>query len=188
MPHVTSAKWDRTLVLNIPIFIAIWINFCTTLELHFHLIIWHKVERYRPNTHHLEISGYLSDPWWRELYIDLEFSRLCFRHRPINAKDNGGRPPTPPQQLESNHYVLVNSEGHPHPIHPPRYYILQYLNLMGGNPTVVSGPCPEGWPTRDETVCEVKHHNISNNDNDDLLPLLTHPIPWLKNHPDVSET
>ena len=143
MPHITSAKWDRTLVLNIPIFIAIWINFCTTLELHFHLIIWHKVERYRPNTHHLEISGYLSDPWWREnftLILNLVGFASDIAQSMLKTMEAGHLL----QQLESNHYVLVNSEGHPHPIHPLRYYILQYLNLMGGNPTVVSGPCPEG--------------------------------------------
>ena len=43
MPYITSTKWDRTLVLNVPIFIAIWFSLWATLEIHFCLIIRHQV-------------------------------------------------------------------------------------------------------------------------------------------------
>ena len=89
MPCVTSTKWDRTLVLNIPIFIAIWFGLHTALEVHFHLIIRHQVLGYRLNTYRLEVTGYSDDPWWREFYIDFEFSRLQFRSRPIGPTGDG---------------------------------------------------------------------------------------------------
>ena len=62
MPRVTSAKWDRTLVLNIPIFIAIWLGLRAALEIHFRLIIRHRVLGYRLNTYRLEVTGYSEDP------------------------------------------------------------------------------------------------------------------------------
>ena len=86
MPHITSTKWDRTLVLQVPIFIAIWFSLCAALELHFHLIIRHHVLAYQFNTYHLEITGYSDDPWWREFYTDIEFSRLHFGSRPIGPR------------------------------------------------------------------------------------------------------
>ena len=57
MPRFTSAKWDRTLILNIPIFIAIWLGLRATLEIHFRLIIRHRVLGYRLNTYRLEVQG-----------------------------------------------------------------------------------------------------------------------------------
>ena len=78
MPRVTSTKWDRTLVLNVPIFIAIWFGLQAALEIHFRLIIRHQVLGYRLNTYHLEVTGYSDDPWWREFYINFKFSRLQF--------------------------------------------------------------------------------------------------------------
>ena len=62
MPRVTSAKWDRTLVLNIPIFIAIWFGLRAALEVHLRLIIRHQVLGYRLNTYRLEVTGYSDDP------------------------------------------------------------------------------------------------------------------------------
>ena len=128
MPRVTSAKWDRTLVLNIPIFIAIWLGLQAVLEIHFRLIIRHRVLGYRLNTYRLEVTGYSEDPWWREFYIDFELSRLQFGSRLIGPTGDGpsgwtgdddqppphgeranhipdpseGRPPTPPRQPSSN--------------------------------------------------------------------------------------
>ena len=128
MPCVTSAKWDRTLVLNIPIFIAIWLGLRAALENHFRLIIRHQVLGYRLNTYRLEVTGYSEDPWWREFYIDFELSRLQFGSRPIGPTGDGpsgwtgdddqppphgeradhlpdpseGRPPTPPRQPSSS--------------------------------------------------------------------------------------
>ena len=128
MPRVTSAKWDRTLVLNIPIFIAIWLGLWAALEIHFCLIIRHRVLGYRLNTYRLEVTGYSEDPWWREFYIDFELSRLQFGSRPIGTTGDGplgwngdgdelpphgeradhlpdpseGRPPTPPRQPSSS--------------------------------------------------------------------------------------
>ena len=55
MPRITSTKWDRTLVLNIPIFIAIWFSLRAALEVHFHLIIRHQVQGYRLNTYCPEV-------------------------------------------------------------------------------------------------------------------------------------
>ena len=168
MPHVTSTKWDRTLVLNIPIFIPIWFGLRAVLEVHFHLIIRHQALGYRLNTYHLEVTGYSDDPWWREFYIDFELSRLQFGSCPIGPTGddpsgaNGdeppphreradhlpdlseGRPPTPPRQPSSssstdNIHVVVNQNGHtPEPVPPPRYYVSQHLNLLGANPTITS--------------------------------------------------
>ena len=173
MPRVTSTKWDRTLVLNIPIFIAIWLGLRAALEIHFCLLIGHQILAYWLNTYHLEITGYSDDPWWREFYIDFEFSRLQFRSHPIgptgssslgpdgdNPPPHGdhadhlpdlaeGRPPTPPQQPSSssemdNIHVVINQNRHtPEPVPPPRYYVSQHLNLLGSNPTIASGSRPE---------------------------------------------
>ena len=168
MPRVTSAKWDRTLVLNVPIFIAIWFSLRATLEIHFHLIIRHQVLGYRLNTYRLEVTGYSDDPWWREFYIDFKLSRLQFGSRPIGPTGDGpsgadrdelpphreqadylpelseGRPPTPPWQPSSssstdNIHVIVNQNRcTPKPVPPPRYYVSQHLNLLGANPTIAS--------------------------------------------------
>ena len=92
MPRVTSAKWDRTLTLNIPIFICIWIGLRAALEIHFRLIIRHRVLGYRLNTYHLEITGYSDDPWWREFYIDFEFSRLQFGNAPLRPNEDEAPP------------------------------------------------------------------------------------------------
>ena len=89
MPRITSAKWDRTLVLNIPIFIAIWLGLQAALEIHFRLIIRHRVLGYRLNTYRLEVTGYSEDPWWREFYIDFELSRLQFGSCPIGPTGDG---------------------------------------------------------------------------------------------------
>ena len=168
MPRVTSAKWDRTLILNMPIFIAIWFSLGATLEVHFHLIIRHQVLGYRLNTYRLEVTGYSDDPWWREFYIDFEFSRLQFGSCPIGPTGDGpsgwtgdeppphgeqadnlpdpseGQPPTPPRQPSTgsntdNIHVIVNRNRRtPKPVPPPRYYVSQHLNLLGANPTVAS--------------------------------------------------
>ena len=180
MPHVTSAKWDRTLVLNIPIFIAIWPGLHAALEIHFRLLIGHQILAYWLNTYHLEITGYSDDPWWREFYIDFEFSRLQFRSHTIGPTGSGplgpdgdnppphgdhadhlpdpaeGQPPTPPQQPSSssktdNIHVVVNQNRHTPP--PPRYYVSQHLNLLGSNPTIASGSRPEEIPACNETIC-----------------------------------
>ena len=129
MPHITCAKWDRTLILQIPIFIAIWIGLRTALEIHLCLIIRHNIEGYHLNIYRLEVSGYSDNPWWRELYIDFEFSRLHFGSHPIGPLNNDeapphadqgdhlppseGRPPTPPWKSDpsasgSNHTVLIS--------------------------------------------------------------------------------
>ena len=86
MPRVTSTKWDRTLVLNVPIFIAIWFGLQAALEIHFRLIIRHQVLGYRLNTYHLEVTGYSDDPWWREfcqtrigIGITLAYRLLSYR-------------------------------------------------------------------------------------------------------------
>ena len=194
---MTCAKWDMTLILQIPIFIAIWIGLRAALEIHLCLIIRHNVEGYRLNTYPLEVSGYLDDPWWRELYIDFEFSRLCFGHHsqgPLN-KDKApphpdradhlppseGRPPTPLQQsdpsaLGSNHTVLVSTRGNiPQPAEPPRYYISQYLNLIRDNPTLMSSSAPHERPATEESNWILHNHDDLIND-DDLLPLPTCPI------------
>ena len=168
MPHITSAKWDRTLVLNIPIFIAIWFSLQATLEVHFHLTIRHQVLGYRLNTYRLEVTGYSDDPWWREFYINFEFSRLQFGSCPIGPTGDGpsgtdgdelpphgecaghlpdlmeGRPPTPPQQPSSSssmdniHVVVNQNRCTPEPVPPLRYYISQHLNLLGANPMMAS--------------------------------------------------
>ena len=175
MPRVTSAKWDRTLTLNIPIFICIWIGLRAALEIHFRLIIRHRVLGYRLNTYRLEITGYSDDPWWREFYIDFEFSRLQFGNAPNRPNEDEapphgeradhmaqgeGRPPTPPRQSSSsgstdNIQVVVNQNRHtPEPIPPPRYYISQHLNLLGANPTLARGTNPDDElePPVDEPV------------------------------------
>ena len=199
MPHVTCAKWDRTLILQIPIFITNWISLHAALEIHLHLIIRHNVEGYRLNTYWLEVSGYSDNPWWRELYIDFEFSRLRFGNHPIGPlnddeaplhADRGdhmppsseGRPPTPPWQSDpsasgSNHTVLVSTGGNiPQLAEPPRYYNSQYLNLMGENPTLTTGSAPHECPAA-ETSNRILHNWDDLIDDDDLLPLPTHPIP-----------
>ena len=123
MPRVTSAKWDRTLVLNIPIFIAIWLGLRAALEIHFRLIIRHRVLGYRLNTYRLEVTGYSEDPWWREFYIDFELSRLQFGSRPIGPtgdgplgwNDDGDEPPPHGEQAD---HLPDPSEGWPPT--PPR--------------------------------------------------------------------
>ena len=85
MPCVTSAKWNRTLVLQIPIFIAIWIGLHTALEIHFCLVIRHQILAYWLNMYRLEITRYSDDPWWREFYINFKFSRLQFGSHPIGS-------------------------------------------------------------------------------------------------------
>ena len=117
MPRITSAKWDRTVVLNIPIFITIWISLRAALEIHFHLIIRHQALGYRLNTYHLEVTGYSDDHWWREFYINFEFSRLQFRSRPIGPTGDGPLGPDgdnlPPhvsnQQVRSADYLGMQS-------------------------------------------------------------------------------
>ena len=195
MPRITCAKWDRTLVLQIPIFIAIWLSFCAVLEIHLRLIIRYNVEGYHLNTYQLEVSGYSEDPWWRELYIDLEFSRICFGVPPIGPYGSNeallhgdcgdhileleGRPPTPPWQsdaLTSNQTIIVHTGGHiPQEAEPPRYYNLQYLNLMGENPTLASGLAPHERPATEELnrINESRHDPIN---DDDLPPLPTCPL------------
>ena len=168
MPRVTSTKWDRTLVLNVPIFITIWFSLWAMLEVHFHLIIRHQVRGYRLNTYCLEVTGYSDDPWWREFYIDFELCRLQFGSCPIGPTGDGpsgadgdesppygeqadhlpdpseGWPPTPPQQPLSNsstdniHVIVNQNRCTPEPIPPPRYYVSQHLNLLGANPTIAS--------------------------------------------------
>ena len=136
MPRITSAKWDRTLVLNIPIFIAIWLGLRAALEIHFRLIIRHRILGYRLNTYRLEVTGYSEYPWWREFYIDFELSRLQFGSRPIGPTGDGpsgwnddgneppphgeradhlpdpteGRPPTPPRQPSSSSSNTDNNQ------------------------------------------------------------------------------
>ena len=118
MPHVTSAKWDRTLVLNILIFIAIWLGLRAALEIHFRLIIRHRVLGYRLNTYRLEVTGYSEDPWWREFYINFKLSRLQFGSRPIGPTGDGllgwnrdGDEP-PPHGEQADH-LPEPSEGRP---------------------------------------------------------------------------
>ena len=220
MPHITSAKWDRTLVLNIPIFIAIWFSLCAALEIHFCLIIRHQVLGYRLNTYRLEVTGYSDDPWWREFYINFKFSRLQFRSRPIGPTGDGplgpdgdnlpphgehtdhlpdpaeGQPPTPPQQPSSrsnmdNIQVVVNQNRHTpaEPVPPLRYYRSQHLNLLGSNPTITPGSCPEEVLAHNETIrteLEVggeeiqtpENHEVPDElDNADLSPLPMAPRP-----------
>ena len=213
MPHITSAKWDRTLVLNIPIIIAIWFSLWAALEVYHYLIIRHQVLGYSLNTYRLEVTRYSDDPWWREFYIDFKFSRLQFGSRPISPTGNGpsgadgdeppphgehadhlpdpaeGWPPTLPRQPSTSsntdniHIVVNQNRCTPEPFPPPRYYISQHLNLLGTNPTIASGSCPEEIPTRDETICtesEVGGEEIQTPENcevpdeldDDNLPLL----------------
>ena len=45
------------------------------------------------NTYWLEVSGYSDDPWWMELYIDFEFSRLHFGSHPIVPLNDNEAPP-----------------------------------------------------------------------------------------------
>ena len=123
MPRVTFTKWDRTLVLNIPIFIAIWLGLQAALEIHFRLIIRHRVLGYRLNTYRLEVTGYSEDPWWREFYIDFEFSRLQFGSRPIGPTGDGpsgwtGDDDQPPPHGERADHLPDPSEGWPPT--PPR--------------------------------------------------------------------
>ena len=133
--------------------------------------------------YHLEVTGYSDDPWWREFYIDFEFSRLQFGSRPIGPTGDGplgpdndnlppqrdrvdhlpdpaeGLPPTPPWQPSSSsemdniHIVVNQNRRTPKPVPPPRYYVSQHLNLLGSNPTIASGSRPEEIPARDETIC-----------------------------------
>ena len=197
MPRVTCAKWDRTLILQIPIFITIWISLHAALEIHLRLIIRHNVEGYRLNTYRLEVSGYSNDPWWRELYIDFKFSRLCFENRPIGPLNNNeapphadqadhlppseGRSPTPlwqsyPSASGSNHTVLVSTGGNiPQQAEPPRYYSSQYLNLMGENPTLATGSAPHECPAAEESN-QILHNHDDLIDNNDLPLLPTRPI------------
>ena len=188
MPCITCAKWDRTLILNIPIFIAIWIGLHATLEIHLRLIIRHNVEGYRLNTYRLEVSGHLNGPWWRELYINLEFSRLCFGSRPIGPLNDDeapphadcgdhaptleGRPPTPPRQsdpLGSNQTVCISTGGNiPQLAEPLRYYNSQYLNLIRDNPMLTTGPAPHEHP-----AAKTSNWNIDLVDEDDPLLLPT---------------
>ena len=152
------------------------------LEVHFCLIIRHQVLGYRLNTYRLEVTGYSDDPWWREFYIDFKFSRLQFGSCPIGPTGDGpsgadgdeppphgehadhlpdpteGWPPTPPQQPSTSsstdniHVVVNQNRCTPEPIPPLRYYISQHLNLLGANPTITSGSCPEEILARNETI------------------------------------
>ena len=183
MPRITSAKWDRTLVLNIPIFIAIWFGLWAALEVHFRLIIRHQVLGYRLNTYCLEVTGYSDDPWWREFYIDFEFSRLQFGSRPIGPTGDSpsgaggdeppphgehtdhlpdlaeGRPPTPPRQpltsssMDNIHVVVNQNRCTLEPVPPLRYYVSQHLNLLGTNPMIASGSHLHEAPARVQTSC-----------------------------------
>ena len=183
MPCITSTKWDRTLVLNVPIFITIWFGLQAALEIHFHLIIRHQVQGYRLNTYRLEVMGYSDDPWWREFYINFKLRRLQFGSRPIGPTGDGpsgwdgneppphgeradhlpdpseGQPPTPPRQPLSSsstdniHVVVNQNRCTPEPVPPLRYYISQHLNLLGANLTISSGSCPHETLARDETSC-----------------------------------
>ena len=198
MPCITCAKWDRTLILQIPIFITIWIGLHAALEIHLCLIIRHNVEGYHLNTYWLEVSGYSDDPWWMELYIDFEFSRLHFGSHPIVPLNDDeapphadwgdhmppleGRPPTPLRQLDpsalgSNHTVLVSTGGNiPQPAEPPRYYNSQYLNLIRDNPTLTTSSAPHECPAAETSNWILHNHDDPIND-DDLPPLPTRPIP-----------
>ena len=142
----------------------------------------------------MEVSGYLDDPWWGELYIDLEFSRLHFGSRPIgplnddealphaDCRDHAqaleGRPPTLPQQsdpsaLGSNHTVLVSTRGNiPQPAEPLRYYNSQYLNLIGDNLTLATGSAPHECPAA-EASNQILHNRDDPINDDDLPPLPT---------------
>ena len=153
-----------------------------TVEIHFRLIIRHRVLGYRLNTYCLEVTGYSDEPWWREFYIDFELSRLQFGSHPIRPTGDGpsgwnddgdelpphgeradhlpDRPPTPPQQPLSsssntdNIQVVVNQNRRtPEPIPPLRFYVFQHLNLLGANPTISSGSHPHETPACDETSC-----------------------------------
>ena len=214
MPCITSAKWDRTLVLNIPIFITIWFSLRAVLEVHFHLIIRHKALGYRLNTYRLEVTGYSDDPWWREFYIDFEISRLQFGSCPISPTGDGpsgadgdelpphgehadylpdpteGQPPTPPRQpstssnMDNIHVVVNQNRRTPEPVPPLGYYISQHLNLLGPNPTITSGSCPEEIPARDETIrteSEVGGEEIQTPENRKVLDELNNeklpPLP-----------
>ena len=78
------------------------------------LIIRHRVLGYRLNTYRLEITGYSDDPWWREFYIDFEFSRLCFGSHPIGPlNDDEAHPHTDcgvsNQQVRSADYLRMQS-------------------------------------------------------------------------------
>ena len=133
MPCITSAKWDRTLILNIPIFITIWLNLWAALEIHFRLIIRHRVLGYRLNTYHLEVTGYSDDPWWREFYIDFELSRLQFGSRPISPTGDGpsgwnGDGDEPPPHGERADHPPDPSEGWPPT--PPRQPLSSSSNTV----------------------------------------------------------
>ena len=56
-------------------------------------------------------------------------------------------------------------------------HISQYLNLMGGNPTVTSSLAPEERPAEEEAEQIIEHHDVPIDDNNDLPPLPTHPVP-----------
>ena len=132
MPRVTSTKWDRTLVLNIPIFITIWLSLWATLEIHFRLIIRHRVLGYRLNTYCLEVTGYSEDPWWREFYIDFELSRLQFGSHPIGPTGDGpsgwnGDGDEPPPHGERADHLPDPSEGQPPT--PPRQPLSSSSNM-----------------------------------------------------------
>ena len=202
MPRITSTKWDRTLVLNIPIFIAIWFSLRAALEVHLRLIIRHQVLGYRLNTYRLEVTGYSDDPWWREFYIDFEFSRLQFGSHPISPTGDGplgadgdeppphgehtdhlpdlaeGWPPTPPRQpstssnMENIHVIINQNRCTPEPVPPLRYYISQHLNLLGANPTITSHSHPEEIPACDETI-----HTESEVEGEEIQTPKNHEVP-----------
>lgn len=48
---------------------------------------------------------------------------------------------------------------------------------MGGNPTVTSSLAPEERPAEEEAEQIIEHHDVPVDDNDDLPPLPTHPVP-----------
>ena len=180
------------LILQIPIFIAIWIGLHAALEIHLHLIIRHNVKGYRLNTYWLEVSGYSDDPWWRELFIDFEFSRLHFGNRPISPLNDNKAPPhadqgdhlpptlpwqSDPSALWSNHTVLVSTGGNiPQLAEPLRYYNSQYLNLIRDNPTLATSSAPHECPAT-ETSNWILHNDDDPINDDDLLLLPTCPIP-----------
>ena len=120
--------------------------------------IRHQVLGYRLNTYRLEVTGYSDDPWWREFYINFEFSRLQFGSCPISPTGDGptgadgdkppphgeqadhlqdpseGQPPTLPWQPSSSssmdiHFVVNQNRRTPEPVPPLRYYVSKHLNL-----------------------------------------------------------
>ena len=100
-----------------------------------------------------------------------------------------GRPPTPPRQpstsssMDNIHVIVNQNRRTPEPVPPLRYYISQHLNLLGSNPTIASGSCPEEILAHDETICtesEVggeeiqtpENHEVPDELDDADLPLL----------------